>query len=230
MGNASITPLALGLALLSLSAHAARPLATDDAGVLAKGDCEWESFVARQAARSDGSHAWNTLGTCGTHGGLQLALAYGQTRDSGPASSSLSAGVKRALVDGGETDTAVTLAAGLYSLRAGGPSHRLDSAVLSLIGSRPLGSGVTAHANLGWLHRRPTGRASTTWNLAVEHAGPARIDWVGEVYGDDRSRQPWLGAGLRWATTPRLNLNAAWTRRGGADAARLVSLGFKLAF
>ena len=43
--------IAFLLWVLGASAHAGRPLATEDAGVLARGDCEVESFAGRMRER-----------------------------------------------------------------------------------------------------------------------------------------------------------------------------------
>ncbi len=75
------------LALLATSAHAGRPLVTEDAGVLGKGECEWESFLA--SARISGSptvNGWDTQVGCGVLASSQVAFSYGLGRTLAPRS------------------------------------------------------------------------------------------------------------------------------------------------
>lgn len=55
------------------------------------------------------------------------------------------------------------------------------------------------------------------------------MGWGAEAFGESGSR-PWLGAGLRWDATETLNLNLSCAQQAGAEQARMVTLGAKLAF
>ena len=225
------TIIALGSAFWSLvpTAQAARPLTTDDAGVLATGDCEWELVAARA---SGGGHGWSTLGTCGVTRGAQLLATYGRDREGGASRHSFAPALKAALGNGGSGATSWAASVTLNALRDdSGTGWSTDSLAFNLIATRPLATGYSAHANLGVLRLRPTGQATTTWSLAVERTGASGIDLAAEVLGDDRSSALRIGVGARWNLAPNFNLNTAWTRQGGSAApARLFTLGLKSSF
>ncbi len=222
-----VRPALLALAALAaLPAHAARPLVTDDAGVLGRGDCEWELVAVKPSGDARG---WNTVGTCGVVEGLQLIGTYAQDRAGGATTHGLSLGAKKSLVDGGEHGISFTASAALNATRERDSGWRGAAGVLNLIATQPLGGGISAHANLGTLRERG-GRDTTTWGLAAEHTGESGIDLMAEAYGDDRSSAPWLALGVRWNLSKTFNLNASWGRQGGADGSRLVTVGAKLVF
>lgn len=222
--------LLLLAALAGSAAHAGRPLATEDADVLGRGSCEWESFAAR--VRTDGepsSHGWATQAGCGIGIGTQVALGVSRERSDGATAEGLLLGGKTRLVgrDGGATGW--TLAWGLAGVKDEGRSFDHETTFLNLVATRELTDGLTGHANLGWLRSESADTDSTTWNLALEWALGAGLDLMGEVYGDDRS-EAWLGLGVRWSVNERFSLNGSWARQGGTPSARLWTLGFKLAF
>lgn len=214
-------------ALAASAAHAARPLTTDDAGVLGRGECEWELVAARP---SGGGHGWSTTGTCGIAAGVQLIGTYGRSSESGSTTQGFAPSLKASIADGGDQGISWTGSATLNALKEPGTGWRTDSVALNLIASRPVGAGFTVHANLGHLNSRPASQAATTWNLALERSGASGIDLMAEAFGDDRSSAPWLSAGVRWTLAPSFSLNAAWARQGGAAAARLFTFGLKASF
>lgn len=225
-------PLAFLLlaALAAPAAQAGRPLATEDADVLERGDCEWESFAAR--VRIDGSpseRGWTTQVGCGIGYGTQAALAYGRARSDGATAEVLLLGGKTRLVPRGAAATGWTLAWGLGGAKEEDSSFEHEATFLNLVATREIAEGVTGHANLGWLRSESADANSTTWNLALEKSVGAGVDLMGEVYGDDRS-EAWLGLGVRWSVSERFSLNGSWARQGGSDGARLWTLGFKLGF
>lgn len=220
------------LALAATAAHAGRPLVTEDAGVLDRGDCEWESVAARDTARSTPTtKALSTQVACGLGWGSQLALAIGHSRAGGQTSRNLSLGAKTRLIDGGEDGPSLTLAYGAAWVRdsADGDRTQPELASANLVLSAPLADGWTGHANLGPTHYRDGQVTRTTWALAAENDLSDQLGWGLEAYGEDGSC-PWLGAGLRWDASSSLNLNVSFARQAGADRARLITLGAKLAF
>lgn len=98
-----------------------------------------------------------------------------------------------------------------------------------LVASRPLGTGITAHANLGWVHSQAGHASTTTWNLAAEAALGAGIEALAEVYGDDRGRR-WQALGARWSPTSRLSFGVAWAQQSAHPRSRSATLGVKLGF
>lgn len=223
--------LALLLATFATTAtQAGRPLATEDADTLDRGDCEWESFAGTLRPEAQArTRAWTTQLGCGIGWSTQVALAYSRTRAEDARSSGLLLGGKTRLLGRDEGSTGWTLAWGLTDSRSDGGSYTHDLSYLNLVATHELAAGLTGHANLGWLRSQKADSTATTWNLALEQAVGAGVDLMGEVYGDDHA-DPWLGLGLRWAASERISLNGSWARQGGSSGATLWTLGFKLAF
>ena len=79
--RANQSALIVLIALLPAAAGAGRPLVTEDAGVLAPRECEWESFAAREtAAGAASANAWTLQVGCGIGWNSQAALAHGRSR------------------------------------------------------------------------------------------------------------------------------------------------------
>lgn len=216
-------------ALMTATAlHAARPLATDDTGVLDRGDCELEAVASRDKAdgvRVDGQSL--QLG-CGIGARTQVALAVDRANEEGLRVRGTTLGAKFALLPG--DDASWSLSGSVQWASASGQGNRHVASALNLLHTRSLGESFTLHANLGHARDEEARTASTTWGLALEHAGWGPVALMGELYGDDRS-SPWWSVGLRWTAVPdRLVLDVAYGRQmvGGRPSA--VSVGIKLAF
>ncbi|MFT3956506.1 MAG: hypothetical protein QM722_19620 [Piscinibacter sp.] len=222
--------LAASLLVLGGTAHAGRPLATEDADFLDRGQCEAEGFVARAAASGEPAlRGWTLQGSCGVGANTQLALAVSRSRSDGASGSGLLFGGKTGILPREGDGLGLTLAWGLVGAKAAGGSMEHELSYLNLVATRELSPGWTGHANLGWLRSESADASSTTWNLAIEKSIGNGVDLMGEVYGDDRSDE-WLGLGVRWAASDKLSLNASWATQNGTPRARLWTLGFKFAF
>lgn len=219
------------LTLPGAPALAGRPLVTEDADVLDRAACEWESVGQRlHGAGEPATLAWTTQFGCGTGLNSQAALFVGRSSTAGAATLSLGLGGKTALLARqGSEGLGLTVAWGLVGLRPAGERLGHELSYLNLVATQALGDALTAHANLGWTHARQAGQATTNWNLALEWSRGTGLDWLGEVYGDDRSR-PWLGLGLRWAASPAWSLNASWARQQDLPRVKLFSVGAKFSF
>lgn len=225
-------PLCLGFALLALAgtAHAGRPLATEDADFLSRGQCEAEGFIGRASASGEpATRGWTLQGSCGIGMSTQLALAASRSRSDGITGSGLLFGGKTGLLPREGDALGLTLAWGLFGEKPQGGSMAHELSYLNLVATRELSPGWTGHANLGWLRSESADASSTTWNLAIERSLGNGIELMGEVYGDDRSDE-WLGLGARWAASDRLSLNASWATQNDSPRIRLWTLGFKYAF
>lgn len=212
-------------------AQAGRPFATEDAGVLEKGDCEWESFASRARTRGESSvTAWNTQLGCGVGFKSQVGLAFGRSKFESENTNALNLGAKTGLIDGEENGTSVTLAYG--GIAAKGPdegSYRWSSTAVNLVLSRPLSEAWTVHANLGWTRDRPSKLDSTTWAVAAEWAVSEQWAVGAEAYGDDRNK-PWLGTGIRWTVSKAWSVNASYAVNRETPRTSAASVGFKFAF
>jgi hypothetical protein len=162
---------ALGLCFAG-AAQAGRPFATEDAGVLAQKECEWESFAAR--ARTSGESnvtAWSTQLGCGVGFKTQVALAFARSSFESEHAHALALGAKTGLIDGGENGTSVTLAYGAAAAKGPGEgSYRWNTTAVNLVLTRPLSADWTVHGNLGWSRDRPAKLNTTTWAAAAEWA------------------------------------------------------------
>lgn len=221
---------AASLIALAGPAHAGRPLATEDADVLDRGQCEAEGFVARESASGQpATRGWTLQGSCGVGLGTQLALAASRSRTDGVRGSGLLFGGKTGILLREGDGLGLTLAWGLTGEKVQGGSMEHELTTLNMVTTRQFYPGWTGHANLGWLHSESADASSTTWNLAIEKSLGNGVDLMGEVYGDDRSDE-WLGLGVRWAASERLSLNASWATMNATPRTRLWTIGFKFAF
>ncbi len=212
------------------SAHAGRPLATEDAGVLDPRDCEWESFAARGTER--GSSAVNTLSTqlgCGVGLGTQLALAVQRESSDGQHANALVLGGKTALIERKDDTPGLTLAWGAASVKLPFEAMKHERTALNLVLSHELAKALTGHANLGWVRSESARRTAMTWNLATEYALGHGVDVMAEYYGEQHDK-PWFGAGVRLAATDKLSFDASYSLQSGAAKAKLLTIGAKLAF
>lgn len=227
-------PASLFAALAALTlcgaAQAARPLATEDADVLERGDCEVEGVIAQsKPAGQPSTRGWTALGTCGVGANTQLILAYNRSRTDDASLSGLLLGGKTAILTREGEGLGFTLAYGLVSAKAENGSMEHELTYLNAVATRELARGWTGHANLGWVRSESASASSTTWNLALEHALGNGVDLAAEVYGDDRAK-PWIGVGARWAVSDKLSLNANWATQRETPRVNAWSIGFKLAF
>ena len=216
-------------ALIAGTAHAGRPLQSEDAGVLARGDCEIEGAALR--ARDAGVSARETtlqLG-CGVGASTQLAVAFGHAKAASASARGIELNGKTQLWHG-QNEAALALAYALASVKVSGSSWQHAATELNLAYSRPLGNALTLHANLGHARDEVAKQRSTTWSLAVEHAGFGAVAPMAELFGDDRSAA-WWNAGLRFTAVPeRFFIDASYGRQITSGSPTLWSLGFKLAF
>lgn len=218
---------------LSLPALAGRPLQTEDAGVLDRGDCELEGVFER--VRVDGSTARerHLSANCGIGLQTQVGLAGGWLRADGRRDLSAGIGGKTRLWTGeGEGAPAFTLAWGVAGDRLDG-GWRRSGHFLTAVASVGAGPG-TLHVNLGHAHERDPRRNQTAWNLAWEHQGFAlgglTLAPMAEVFGDDHG-DVWWNLATRLTLVPdRLFIDISYGRQTHAERARLVTAGFKLAF
>jgi hypothetical protein len=220
--------------LICASAHAGRPFFTEDAGVLEKSACEWESVAAHASA--DGTPSATQLTTqmgcgVGSLGGIatQLAAGVGQSRSDGLTDKAYWLSGKSAWTAAGDAPLMVAVAYGANWLRPSGGTSGLETVFVNLVATQPLVDKVTGHLNLGWLANRPAKESVTTWNAALEYAGSDTVDVGAEVFRVGSSNT-YLGTGVRLAVSKALSLNAGYAVQSGGDRNRLGSLGIKLTF
>lgn len=213
------------------SAWAGRPLATEDAGVLGRGECEIESYTGSVRSSDSDSVAtrWVQLG-CGIGHATQLALGAGAETSGGERSRPAALTGKTFLRELTDEKAGVALAYTLFGALEPGNRFRHDATELKVAASVP-GSGWLLHANLGLQHSKTSKLYSTVWGLAVERPGAiGPVDLMAELIGDDRS-PPWVQLAARWAVIPeRFYLDTSWGVQTDRVGAKQITVGLKLAF
>lgn len=221
------------------SAWAGRPALTEDAGVLARGDCELETFVGRQTSSQEPTLRGGSLQLgCGIGAGHQIALAATVLRSDGQSQRGLSLLGKLALGEAGgaggagEAAASFALAWGLQALRhPQASSYHHESSSLTGVATVPLTTALRLHANLGWSHGKTTRHSSTGWALALEQTAAPGLDLLAETFANDRDKSPWIQLGLRWAALPdKLFLDGSLGQQTSGLRPRLFTVGMKAAF
>lgn len=214
--------------LMSVSAWAARPFVTDDARLTTAGSCQVESWVR---AYPDSIETW-ALPACNPTGNLEITLGGGQARlEGGLNTHDYVLQFKTLFRPLATNDWGWGLAVGTVQhpdIHPGpnqlGNSYAYLPLSLSLRDDR-----VVLHANLGWLRDHASQRENMTWGLGGEfYPGSARLAWIAETFGDDRSK-PWWQTGVRWSLIPNLlQIDATVGQQaGGARDSRWLSFGLR---
>ncbi len=231
MNHLTRTLMAVAALSLIFSAHAGRPLATEDAGILNKSECEWESFGARSTSEGISVNVINTQVACGVGADTQLAVSAGRASSQGVSSNIYTLNAKTEVFKVKDS-TAVTVAYGLIGTKAPGEGNRLSGLFVNGVVTQPVTDKITLHGNLGWNQDRSTAdrTVTTSWNFAGEYAAGGGVDVVAEVYGDDRSKGANLGTGLRWQATKDVSLNGSLAISTAKPREKLLTVGGKLTF
>jgi hypothetical protein len=168
---------------------------------------------------------------CGIGLSSQVALNASTAKEDGVRIRGLALVGKTGLWTGqGDDPAGLTLAWGAQWAKAGGDGWRHAATDLNLVYSRPLPAALTLHANLGHARDEAARQRSTTWALALEHAGFGSLAPMGEVFGVDRE-PPWWNVGVRWtAVLERVYFDMSYGRQFASGRPRLVTVGFKFAF
>jgi hypothetical protein len=220
----------VGLAGLTLAAaaHSARPLITDDTGVLDRGSCELEAVFSRDKA--DGATVdGNSLQLgCGVGARTQVALAVDRAKEAGLRVRGTTLAGKVALVPGEEASWSASGSVLWLSEPGQGNQHAATS--VNLLHTRALGKEFSLHANLGHVQDALSRRGSTTWGVALEHAGWGPVAAMVELVGDDLAAPAW-NIGLRWTAVPdTVTLDIAYGQQMVGGRPKALSLGLKLSF
>ena len=187
-------------------AWAGRPMASDDAAILAPGDCQVEAW----ALRTDTQREWWALPACGI-GGWELAAGGGRMRADGlPASQGGTAlqakTVFRTLEPGG-------WGAGLaVSVQNGSGRARAVNIPLSV---SLAGDALLLHLNAGW-QRQQGLPGRPIWSAGSEYVIAPRWAVSLETYGS-RQRPPTRQLGLRYTLVAgEVDLDASLASTRGA--------------
>ena len=214
------------------SAHAGAPLLSEDAGVLAAGECEIE-LIAALARESGASERERAVGlACGAGHDWQWGVALAHAAAERGSARGLLLGGKITLWTSGE-DRSIVLAPSL-SWADDGSGWKHVAQDVNLVYSGPLAPDWKLHLNLGHGRDREGDERSTHGSMALEHAGfevgGILLAPMGDLAGDDRGA-PWWNLGLRLTlAADRAWLGLSYARQIDPQRARLVTLSFKYAF
>lgn len=217
--------------LASGTALAGRPLATEDAGVLDRGECEIESFAGRaRVPQASSVHTLYAQVGCGVGGNTQLAAGLGREREAGTRAAIAALAGKTALRPLTDDTGGWTLAYSMQATRLPRGSLRGSASELRAVLTVPA-RGWLVHANLGPAYDHRVRQWSTLYGVALERPGAlGPVDLMGEVFGTDREGAS-AQLGVRWGVRPeRLFLDASVGRSFRSSGERLVSIGLKYAF
>lgn len=221
---------ACGILLQPDAALAGRPLVTEDAGVLGRGDCELELVGAREGVRGEpAARGASAQIGCGIGLNTQIALSGARSHLAGERSEDVALVGKTALRELTDQQTGVVIAWSASATRPGSGRLRHEGSEVKAVVTHPVQDWLL-HANLGWSRSQADKLNSTIWSVAAERTGLGPVDGMAEVFGDDRSA-PWVNAALRWTLKPEtLFVDASYGVQMNGARARLATVGLKYAF
>jgi hypothetical protein len=223
--------LGITLILWTGIAAAGRPLVTEDAGVLGAGECEIETFYARESA----SGAPTTRGGSAQFGcgiGLlttQLALNAARSKAGDERVDRLAFVGKTGLRELKDDQAGIALAYELSSEKPSGGSFGREASAIRAVLTVPVEKWLF-HANLGWLRSHPAHSNSTIWAVAAERTEVGPVDLAVESFGDDRD-PAWFNFAVRWHVVPeQVFLDASYGFQTSSERPKLLTIGAKFAF
>ncbi len=233
-GSATV---AFGLATMVVAhtnALAARPLVTDDAGVLAPGAFEFQLYGLRQTDRgtptTNGAHADISYGTTSSYiGPTQIGVAAERTASGGSARDGLGLGGKTVLLQG-FNGVDFALAYALNWARGGAANYRHEAAELKSVASVTLEPFVV-HGNAGVRYVGDERTSRFVWALAAERPHAAgQVDLGIEAFGV-AGEATWVQAALRWQVLKdQLYVDASYGREVQRGKSGVFTVGLKAAF
>ncbi|QBE66961.1 hypothetical protein [Pseudoduganella lutea] len=200
----------MSLLLLPIAAQAGRPLVTDDASVLAPGDCQVEA----SASRGPGQR-W-LAPACNVAQHWEVGIGAGNVRSGGEFHRAIVIGAKTVLRPLSEDGFGV--GAAVSEQRIAGPDTSRDQTV-NLIASVPLASWATAHVNAGAIRHGMSHQRAGIWAAALETTR-GRGGLTFEVFGERGASRGWQ-AGARWTVVQDvLDLDAGYGELHDCDGRR----------
>ena len=230
MGTVQKGLIAAGLLAWVGVAHAGRPLVTEDAGVLGRGECEIETFLARERASEEPTvRGWSAQIGCGIGLSTQLALnATGSEADDERVRRFALTG-KTSLRELTDEQAGVAIAYFFGAEKLPAASYKYETTSLTAVATLPVDKWLF-HANLGWARSQSAGSDSTIWAVAAERTEVGPVDLAVESFGDDHSAA-WIQVAARWAIVPeRFFLDASYGVQASGARPTLLTIGAKFAF
>ena len=218
----------------SLHSQAGRPISTDDAAILAPGECQMESWwqqsaglrqqVLQPSCNFGGRFEWGGSVT-GTQGSQSTAAGLGALQ--------LKWVPHEAEVDGWAGGLTASTSQPLHARRTGdassesGPAANASTQTLTALLTLAPSSHWLLHANVGVSHR--AGRSKGIWAAAAEYTISDRCGVHVEAFGEHQGRTT-LQLGARyWLVADRVQIDTSLGRQprsdGTAGGERVATLG-----
>jgi hypothetical protein len=213
---------ALLVATATVSAHAGRPLTTEDAAVAEDKACQLESWIDRSR---NATQAW-AVPACNFGAGIEWQAGFArEDAHSRQRFSSAYVQGKKVLREPQEGVLGHGIVIGLNRTPLRASWRGWDDPYVTGVITAMVGTATLVHANYGWTRDRNRRADSATWGLAGERAVTERWSAVAEVFGDDRT-SPFYRAGARVTAVKGLDFDLTLvTRHGGLRADRYLSAG-----
>ena len=217
---------------VTAAAHAARPLVSEDAGVLDTGECEIESYLERSRPSGEPDYYGGVLQPgCGFGFRTQLSAIAARSGGS-PSTHQVGFVGKTMIFPHSESSAGFAIGYSFEWSTARGQSLRSDSGLVIAVLTMPLAQQWFAHANAGWQRIQEPRKNTLFWALAIERESVAgtKLDLMAETYRDG-GQSPWLAVGTRYTVIEqRLSINASFAARSKHDTETLATLGARLGF
>lgn len=212
------------LLAFSATAHAARPMTTDDARLTDAQACQVETWLHLHGSDKE----WWALPACNPGGNLEItaggAFAYGKGEMQSGAQVLQMKTLFRPL---STNDWGIGLAAG-YTTQPGnghsGSPYFYVPTSFSLADDR-----IVIHTNLGYTRERENNQNRLTWGLGTELQASERLYVIAETYGQDKGNA-FFQTGLRyWIVPNRVQIDTTYgSQFSHLREERWISIGLRL--
>lgn len=211
----------------SMTAHAARPMVTDDARLTKGGSCQLESWAKTY---SGGNEFW-ALPACNPTGNLEVTLGYALSKANNQSSSGdfivqAKTIFKELTPNGWGLGFAIGTAQHESELNPG-PNGIGSSYLYFPISHSFFNDKLITHLNLGYIHYKNTAQDSMTWGYGGEYKLKDNLLYVLEAFGDHRT-SPYIQTGLRYSVIPDIfQIDTTIGRRLSPEAGEWLSVGIR---
>lgn len=204
------------------AAHAGRPLSTDDASVIAEGECQVESWYQSAV----GAHEVHVAPGCGFAHETELDVEGVHLSPAADDRDALVLQLKTAFptLDTADWRFAAKLNAGAVS-SAGRMGWRADAYSATGIATRRLADGLDLNLNLGAEHRQREGVNAATYAAALAWSATPRSVLFAEIMGDDKAGATQTVGARWWLDAERIGLDLTVGRQAGVPDSRFVTVG-----
>lgn len=207
------------------TAHAARPLITDDARVVDPNACQVESWIRKNR---DSVEYW-ALPACNFTGNLELTFGGARTHDNdtgGAYASDIQMQGKLLVKPLATNGWGLAIVAGTVR-HPQLPARDWFAYVPTSFSSRD--DTVVVHTNFGWLRDGDIHRVRGTWGVGTETRLSERTYLIAEIFGQNRGKASHQIGVRQWIIPDRVQIDATYGNKAGdASEGRWWSIGLRL--